>query len=170
MPYQELGYRYLIGETPPAGFQQPNFDASTWFSGQGAFGSGGAPCTELESTIHTSWPASGDTTEILLRKRFSGSAQDVQILVPVDNDVQVFVNGTDITASGVTFDGEGFTPGTIVGGFMVHEGCAAPADPFIFSVLNSALLAGGNLVVVRARDRGTVSYVDVKVTGQLPED
>jgi hypothetical protein len=165
VPYQELGYRYLIGESPPAGFQQPNFDASAWFSGQGAFGGGSVSgtCPSLVSTIHTSWPAAGeeDATEILLRKRFSGSAQDVQILVPVDNDVQVFVNGVDITSTGGTVGEDGFLP---------HENCADPAYPFVFSVQNSSLLAGGNLVVVRARDRGGVSYVDVKVTGQLPEE
>jgi hypothetical protein len=162
VPYQEQGYRYLIDATPPAGFQQPNFDASAWFSGSGAFGSGGAPCTFLESTIHTSWPAAGESpTEILLRKRFSGSAQNVQIHVPVDNDVQVFVNGVDITSTGGTVGEDGFLP---------HENCADPNSPFVFSVQNSSLLAGGNLVVVRARDRGSVSYVDVKVTGQLPEE
>jgi hypothetical protein len=164
VPYQEIGYRYLIGTTPPAGFELPSFIPTGWSTGRGAFGSGGEPCTFLESTIHTTWPVAGASpTEILLRKRFSGSAQNVQILVPVDNDVKVFVNGHDITDS-VTLAEPNFGED----GFLIHDGCADPADPFVFPVPNSFLLPGGNLVVVRARDRGVVSYVDVKVTGTLP--
>jgi hypothetical protein len=163
VPYQEIGYRYLelgAGETPPEGFEQPDFDASSWFTGRGAFGSKGEPCTFLDNSVHTDWPTATDgSVEILLRKRFSGSAQNVHVLVPVDNDVRVFVNGTDITASGGEVGEDGF---------LAHEGCADPAEPFDFSVDNSLLLPGGNLVVVRARDRGVVSYVDVKVTGSLP--
>lgn len=163
VPYQEQGIRYLTGTTPPVGFEQPNFNASSWSVGSGAFGGGtvATTCPSLVSSIHTTWSAASEgATEILLRKRFSGSAQNVQIRVPVDNDVQVFVNGSNITASGGT-------PGE--DGFLTHEGCANPDVPFVFSVPNSSLLAGGNLVVVRARDRGVVSYVDVKVTGTLPE-
>jgi hypothetical protein len=112
------------------------------------------------STIHTDWPSTasagnpGSFTEILLRKRFSGSAQNVHIHVAVDNDVRVFVNGTEITD-----------------GFVTHEGCAfdgSPAQPFDFAVGESLLSSTGNLVVVEARDRGVMSYVDVKVTGTLP--
>lgn len=163
VPYQELGHRYLIGAPPPSGFALPSFDASSWPMGQAAFGGGsvGATCPALLGTIHTSWPAASEgSTEIVLRKWFAGSAQDVQVHVPVDNDVQVFVNGHNITSTGGPVGEDGFLP---------HEGCADPGDPFTFSVSNSVLQASGNLVVVRARDRGVVSYVDVKVTGTLPE-
>ncbi len=176
VPYQEIGYRFLQPDgAPPAGFEQPGFDASSWSVGRGAFGGGSVEetCPELGSSIHTSWPAASDgTVEILLRKRFSGTAQNVQVQVPVDNDVRVYVNGTEITGTGGTVDsseGIQFVPGPVdETGFMTHDGCADPAHPFVFSVDNSALLSGGNLVVVRARDRGVVSYVDVRVTGTLP--
>jgi hypothetical protein len=178
VPYQEIGYRFLqlgAGQTPPSNFEQPSFDASDWSTGRGAFGGGSVSetCSALGSTIHTDWPtATEGPVEILLRKRFSGTAQNVQILVPVDNDVRVYVNGSEITATGGTVDsseGITFVPGNVdESGFMTHDGCADPAHPFVFTVDNSALLTGGNLVVVRARDRGTVSYVDVRVTGTLP--
>ncbi len=163
VPYQEIGHRYLIGGAPPAGFEQPNFNPVGWSTGQGAFGGGSVAttCPALVSSIHTAWPAGSEgPTEILLRKRFAGSAQNVQVHVPVDNDVRVFVNGTEITASGGEVGEDGF---------LTHEGCADPDVPFNFSVSNSLLLPTGNLVVVRARDRGVVSYMDVKVTGTLPE-
>jgi hypothetical protein len=158
VPYQEIGYRFLqLGpeQTPPSNFEQPSFDASEWSTGQGAFG-GGSACSSLTSTIHTTWPAAseGDTVEILLRKRFSGTAQNVHIQVAVDNDVRVFVNGTEITD-----------------GFVNHEGCAfdgLPTQPFDFAVDNGLLSPTGNLVVVEARDRGVMSYIDVRVTGTLP--
>jgi hypothetical protein len=161
VPFQEQGYRYLelgAGQTPPAGFETTTFDASGWPSGTGAFGGSVAgSCPDLASSVHTSWPAASDgAVEILLRKRFSGSAQDVQIHVRIDNDVQVFVNGHNITATGGGVDEDGF---------VEHEGCAEPID---FTVDNSMLLDTGNLVVVRARDRGVASYVDVQVTGVLP--
>jgi len=172
VPYQEQGYRFLdlgsgdISTSDTTGFTQPSFVLSSAWStgGQGAFGGGSvtSTCSALQSTINTPWPSS-EGTEILLRKRFSGSAQDVQILVPIDNDVKVFVNGHEITDSVTT--GE---PIFSEDGFLMHDGCAEPGNPFLFPVPNSFLLPEGNLVVVHARDRGVVSYVDVKVTGQLP--
>jgi hypothetical protein len=164
LPYQEIGYRYLeLGpeEAPPAGFEQPGFDASSWSVGQGAFGGGTVAntCPALTGTIHTSWPAASDgAVQLLLRKAFSGTAQNVQIQVPVDNDVQVFVNGIDITASGGTVDEDGF---------LEHEGCADPEHPFVFTIDNSHLNAAGNWLVIRARDRGVVSYVDARITGDF---
>jgi len=163
VPFQELGHRYLIGGPPPSGFELPSFDASSWPMGQAAFGGGSVAttCPSLVSTIHTTWPAASEgSTEIVLRKRFAGSAENVQLHVPVDNDVQVFVNGHNVTSTGGSVGEDGF---------LSHEGCADPNSAFTFTVDNSFLLAGGNLVVVRARDRGVVSYVDVKVTGTLPE-
>lgn len=161
VPYQEQGYRYLqlgAGDTVPTGFALPSFNPSGWSTGTGAFGgSVSGSCPDLASSVHTAWPAaSGGAVQILLRKRFSGSAQNVQVHVRIDNDVQVFVNGNNITATGGTVDADGF---------VEHEGCATPID---FTVNNSILLETGNLVVVRARDRGVASYVDVQVTGDLP--
>lgn len=164
VPYQEIGYRYLpLGPsgTPPTDFEKSVFPgASSWLVGRGAFGSGGC---SLDGTIHTSWPAASESdvtghpelyTEILLRKRFSGTAKNVHVQVAVDNDVRVFVNGTEITD-----------------GFVLHEGCAfdgTPSQPFDFPVDNGLLQPTGNLVVVEARDRGVISYADVRVIGDLP--
>ena len=56
----------------------------------------------------------------------------------------------------------------ISGGLQVHEDCAV-RDSFVFSVPESLLVFGGeNLLAVRARDRGGISYVDVEIRADIP--
>ena len=165
--YLATGYSYLLigGGAAPAGFELPGFTgAASWPTGDAGFGSGpGSPdhCA-LDGTVHTPWPAaastSGPTSDLLLRRNFkvpTGWSAGAKVSVAIDNDVQVFVNGVNITAS---------AGGSLVGGFQTHEGCAARGS-LVFTVPNSALVPGGsNLIVVRARDRGRTSYADVEVT------
>jgi hypothetical protein len=170
VPYQDTGYRYLQlgpGVDPPEDFAGLSFDDSEWSTGPAAFGTGSCP---LSSTIHTPWPAAsgsvvtdpGQFTSILLRKTFDlpAGVGDVTVGVAVDNDVQVFVNGVDVTASGGELDGTGF---------LRHENCPT-SDSFILTVPDSVLHAGSNLIVIRARDRGVQSFVDIRVNGVLQED
>ena len=172
VPYQAPGYRYDMlgpGEAPPDSFALPSFDDSgePWATGTAAFGTGS--CT-LSSTIHTPWPAASPSvvtdpeqfTEILLRKTFDVPAgvDNVTVGVAIDNDVQVFVNGVDITASGGARDGTGF---------LRHEDCPT-LDSFILTVPSEVLHVGTNLVVVRARDRGVQSFVDIRVNGVLADE
>jgi len=170
--YGASNYRYLLigSNSPPAGFPGSTFVDASWPLGSAAFGSGpGSPdhCS-LDATVQTTWPASKNsstasnpkkTSDVLLRKTFltpSGWNGTVSIAAAVDNDLQVFINGTDITASAGS--------AAYVGGFQTHEGCATRGS-FVFTASNSILVKGNtNLIAVRARDRGRTSYVDLQLT------
>lgn len=166
VPYLAPGYQYLLigNDAPPAGFALAGFTgAGTWPTGSGGFGSGpNSPDNcPLNTAVNTPWAAAASTnlitSDLLLRHTFlvpSGWTGGASVRVAIDNDIQVFVNGTDITASG---------GGSLVDGFQRHEGCATRGS-FTFLVPDALLLPGGtNLVAVRARDRGRTSYVDVEV-------
>jgi len=162
VPYGATGFRYQVTDSSNSGggFEQPGFDDSHWALGNAAFGSGSVPegqVCPLDGNVQTTWTIDSD---ILLRRSFTlpGGAGGVKIAVAIDNDVQVFVNGTDVTASAGTDH--------YVGGFQRHEGCATP-DSFVFTVPDNVVHAGSNVLAVRARDRGVISYVDVRVSGQL---
>ena len=70
--------------------------------------------------------------------------------VAIDNDVQVFLNGQDISR-----------------GLRTHEGCPSN-DSFVFTAPDTLLVAGANLLAVRGRDRGGLCYLDVQVTATTP--
>ena len=148
LSYLSPDYRFLVvpfGQG--SGFEQPGFDDSQFDVGNAAFGTGGF-CL-LDSTVETVWPLD---TDILLRKTFTlpANASSVSVAVAIDNDVQVFVNGVDVS-----------------GGLQENEGCAE-RDRFVFSVPDSLLIFGGeNLLAVRGRDRGVISYIDVEVRADI---
>jgi len=156
--YLSSGYAYeLIGnDAPPTGWATPAYDASNWSAGGAAFGSGpGSPngCA-LDANVQTQWPAGGDVvSRLLLRKSVNiptGWTGSLSIAVAIDNDVQVFVNGVDITG--------------MDGGFQTHEGCATQGS-FVFTAPNNILVPGGNNVIaVYAQDRGGTSYFDMEAT------
>ncbi|MEO7042072.1 MAG: hypothetical protein ABI035_07420 [Gemmatimonadaceae bacterium] len=159
VPYQAAGYMYLSGDaTVGAGFEQPTFDASSWATGTGAFGSAnlGGSCLSLVSTVGTTWVNNpGGVTYMLLRKSFTLPAWwtgGVTIGIAIDNDFQAFVDGVNVTPTNVpTYNA--------TTGFVSHEGCAA-LDSFTFP----ANANGGNhILAIRARDRGTAAYVDTRV-------
>ena len=170
--YLSGGYSYeLIGnDAPPEDWLTA--DASNWPVGAAGFGfnfeSDGCSIT---GNIHTPWPGASTTSSssepsntsgLLLRKSVTipnGWTGSLSIGVAIDNDVQVFVNGTNITASA----------GGTVGGFQVHEGCATQGS-FVFTAPNELLHPGAtNLIAVYARDRGQTSYFDMEAT-LVPSD
>jgi hypothetical protein len=116
--------------------------------GPAAFGSGGG--CELQSTVVTNWPTD---TQIAIRNgfRLPAHATNVQVLVAIDNDARVFVNGTEITD-----------------GWYIHEGC--PTRGSLTLLVPDGLLrfGGGNMIQVRGRDRGFESYLDASVTADVP--
>ncbi len=144
--------------------------------GNAPFGSGSegfsCPLSGL-SYLNTVWPTfnpvppstgnlDNDPSSIfLLRGSFYLPASwnlPLQIGIAVDNDVEVFVNGTPVTPTA--------SDGTPL--FLTHEGCAAP-DAFVLNVPQSVLVTGGsNLVAIRARDRGGESYIDARVSPTTP--
>jgi hypothetical protein len=164
VPYGATGYRFKVlpnSSTPGGGFESPSFDdvAAGFSTGTAPFGAAweGADCP-LDPTVQTNW---SPDTDILLRKTFvvPAGATNVKVVVAIDNDVQVFVNGVDITASA--------GPAALADGFQRHGGCAE-LDSFVFTVPNEILLSGSNLVAIRARDRGGISYADVQVIALAP--
>jgi len=169
VPYGATGYKYQLTDsvTPWVGFQQPGFDDSNFQpNGHAAFGSGsvleGQVCP-LDANVNTTWPIAngeGSGSDILLRKTFTlpAGTGSVKVGVAIDNDVQVFVNGVDVTATAGT--------SALAGGFQRHENCATN-DSFVFIVPDSVVHAGSNLLAIRARDRGVISYVDARVSAQL---
>lgn len=151
IPYLSTDYRYaIVNPDALAGFEQPGYDDSGFSTGNAGFGSGG-DCP-LDPTAKTAWPVASD---LLVRKSFllPADASAVKVGVAVDNDVQVFVNGVEISE-----------------GLLRHEFCAT-RDSFVFPVPDAILHFGAsNLLAVRARDRGGITYLDMEVRADLPDN
>jgi uncharacterized repeat protein (TIGR01451 family) len=144
IPYEATGYKYkIVGFNEMTGFEQPGFNDAGFSTGVGGFGTS---CGDLPS--RTEWPVG---TDILVRKRFSApaGASNLKVWAAIDNDIQIFINGRDIT-----------------GGVKVHEYCTR-LDRDVYDIPQDALVPGDNLIAVRARDRGVVSYLDIRVTAQM---
>jgi len=151
IPYGATEYKYLVvlhGEG--LGFEQPDFDDWAFNPGDAGFGTPGGFC-ELNNPddVKTLWDLG---TDILVRKEFDlpPGATDLVVSVAVDNDVHVFINGDDIS--------DGIQP---------HEECPT-RDSFSFAVPDRLLRVGTNLLAVRGRDRGVLSYLDIQVTAEIP--
>lgn len=106
--------------------------------------------TQCDDQAPTDWPV---TTVILLRRDFFvplGIAS-AAISVKIDNDVRVFLNGSDVS-----------------GGTIPHEGCGEDnlLPPFIVNAGSESPLIPGavNRLAVLGIDRGTESFVDAQVT------
>jgi hypothetical protein len=150
IPYLAAAYRYLVvGHGQNAGFEQPGFNDSAFSTGDAGFGNLAGCSLNTPEFVKTSWPLN---TDLLLRKQFNLELmpQSLTVGVAIDNDVQVFVNGQDIS-----------------GGIRGHEGCPS-RDSFIFTVPASVLRVGTNLVAVRAVDRGGAAYADIQVIATFP--
>jgi hypothetical protein len=92
---------------------------------------------------------------------------NIQIGVAIDNDIQIFLNGTDITNQGTIAQG---TSASYDGSqFLLHEGCATQ-DSYVITLPVSSFHHGTapNVLAVRARDRGAESYVDLRVSSVTP--
>ncbi len=173
VPYEADGYRFkvLTDSTSSGGaFELSTFDdvGAGFSDGTAAFSNDDSRYDEgeqcpLGSTRKTDWPA---YTDLLLRKTFEvpSGVGHIKVRVAIDNDVQVFVNGMDLTASGVPDSLEGGFEG-FQGGFQRHGGCAW-RDSFVFPVPEGILQVGSNLLAIRARDRGVISYADLRVTAE----
>jgi hypothetical protein len=180
VPY---GSSYLFLDGPQghdAGFEAPSFSTAQWNTGSGPFGSGdlgGTVCainSEPGFTLNPAWVVG---TDMLLRKTFSlpaGWNTPLTVSAAIDNDIAVFVNGNPLTTlngvalysfSGPDAGNYSFNP---TSGLVTHENCATKGS-LTFTVPVSFLNVGGqNTLAVRARDRGSVNYVDVKVSPATP--
>jgi hypothetical protein len=107
IPYGGGGYKYqVVAQSTGTGFEAPAFNDAAFSAGTAPFGTAGG-CT-LPAPIVTAW-APG--TDILVRQSFTlpMGAKNLTVGIAIDNDVQVFLNGTDIS-----------------GGLQTHENCATP--------------------------------------------
>jgi hypothetical protein len=162
MLYGSDGYRYMefgVGQDPPAGFETPGFDDSAWSIGDAPFwdNPGNASCAIVNPDPGgTTWTAAGagvvpasQATETVLRRSFvlPDDATYVTVGIAIDNDVQVFVNGVELTD-----------------GVETHEGCATEDSSTFYVDDDDLNIPGVNSLVVRGIDRGVMSYVDAQVT------
>jgi len=150
IPYGATDYRYQVVPVGAGlGFEQPGFDDSAFALGDAAFGTPQGWCAlNNPSDVKTPWASE---TDILVRQEFGlpQGATNVMVSVAIDNDVSVFVNGYDISS-----------------GLQMHELCPS-RDSFTFTVPDSILQVGPNLLAVRGRDRGALAYLDLQVTAEI---
>jgi hypothetical protein len=178
IPYG-ASYQYQIGayDVSP-GFQASDYSTTTgWSTGSGAFGSlGSTACPIFSDTqfpLRTNWPIN---TDLLLRTTFSlpaGWSTPLTISAAIDNDVIVYVNGHPLTVDGsgnplYSFPANGNYSFDPASGFVSHENCAQRGE-LTFTAPASYLVTGDNVLAIRARDRGSVDYLDVEVKGQTPQ-
>ena len=159
VPYQAAGYLYFSGAAGiDAGFEQSGYATTGWQTGTGAFGSPnlGGSCPSLTSTVGSPWINNpGGSSDMLLRKSFTLPAWwtgSLTVGIAVDNDFKAYVDGSDVTPTGVN----GYDPSS---GFVTHDGCAA-RDSFTFPITPGG---GTHILAIRARDRGMAAYVDTKI-------
>jgi hypothetical protein len=147
VPNSSPGWRYkqVAHGTLPTNFPKFSFNDSAYAIGTAPFGSGA--CDASVPPPVTNWDAN---TDMLLRKQFTlgPNAFGLQVAVTIDNDVEVWVNGTEIS-----------------GGVVTHEFCAQHDVP-TFQAPDSLLRVGTNVVAVRAIDRGDLTYFDARLTMQ----
>jgi hypothetical protein len=158
MSYGTAGFRYLlVNQDGTPGFQAVGFDDSGFTVGGAPFATHATNAPAPQCTIWNTAPpatviagwlgstASGGGNDLLIRKTFTlAAAGTLNVQVAIDNDVQVWLNGVDIT-----------------NGLKTHEGCAVRGDLGTFVGPGQA---GVNTLAVRARDRGTIGYFDIQVT------
>ncbi len=154
--YQSSGYKYqAVKSSSPliSNFQNPGFNDASWSNGSAGFGTTTLPNTPPcplndVAFVRTDWPQSRD---LLIRRVLSlpAGTKNLRVGVAIDNLVQVFFDGKDIS-----------------GGLRLHDECAA-ADDFVFTVPDSLVKAGSNVLAVRGMWASGQCYVDMNVVGDV---
>jgi hypothetical protein len=150
VPYGSGGYRYLqvaVGGGDPA-FDEVGFDDSAFGTGAAPFGLA-APEFDCRLSSSTAW---SPNTDLLVRRTvvLPAGTTDVVIHGAVDNDIQLFWNGSPI-------------------GDFENDGCAA-RDSVEVAVPDGLLTSGDNVLAVRASDDGGETFLDLEVSANLPPD
>jgi hypothetical protein len=133
---------------------------------------GWLPSTRVVAQYQDPNVANGAASGLLLRQSFAvpSNTTTLTINVAIDNDIAVFLNGNPLTEGtpGVTFSRNiGDWGAGSVGGFLIHNGCAAPnSGAFTVTAQTGFFTAGEiNLLAVYGRDRGGATYLDVSTSG-----
>jgi hypothetical protein len=190
--YRSTGYSFIrIGANAPSESTEdypadewfmPDFTPSdAWSTGGAPFGQANVNCSIFTSSpVVTTWEAAAGTqanpatgSGLLVRRTFTTPADfsgNILINVAIDNDIQVYVDSTDVTNhQDVDFVGQvnddvvaGSWNGYI-GPFQAHSGCAQQGDG-TFTVPASLLDEGTtHVIAVYAHDWGGASYLDLEV-------
>lgn len=185
LPYGSSGYTYLLnvagdghttwfgsprpavsgGVAAPASWYSPSFTPTEWtVSGVAAFGTPGTGTCSVNGNVMTTWPID---TDILVRKTIATSAAGTMTIdVRIDNDVQVWLDGVNITASAGPYSTTANTNRVVDGAagaaddWFVHGDCADAGNP----VFSASVGAGSHVLAVRGADYGVISHLDVRVT------
>jgi len=147
VPWADSTWKYQVvtrGAEPS--FHESWFDDSAWTTGRAPFAEG-----------NCGWPAPPQTpwqpnTDLIarLQLRIDCVSEPLSVRIAIDNAVQVWINGIDVS-----------------NGLQASGGCAY-RDRFIFTVPPQALVNGTNLIAVRAVDEGGASYFDASILTQTP--
>jgi len=168
VPYGS-SYLFLDGsQGHDAGFEASGYSPAGWLAGNAPFGTvdegGTCPLNSVSAgALNPGWAVG---TDLLLLKTFplpSGWTAPLTISAAIDNDIQVFVNGNLLTPnsfSGPDASNYSFNP---TSGFVTHENCATKGS-LTYTVPTAFVHGGQDTLAIRARDRGGLDYVDVKVS------
>lgn len=144
--YGEGGYRFALSSAghAPTSWARPGWDDSGWSRAPRGLGRGSGVGCPLVGDGR--WPVD---SELLVRHQITlpGQTNVVELGFAFDNDiVAVYWNGVQIH------------------GPSQHEGCAT-YDSLVVQVPTHLLRRGeDNLLAVRVRDRGVISYYDHRIT------
>ena len=127
-------------DKPADGWEKPSFDASSWKTGPGGFGTQGTPGT----TVRTQW----NTPEIWARREFdlpegAAAMKEPHLTVHHDEDAEIYLNGVlAVRLSGYT---------------SAYE--EVPLSPDA----RAALKPGRNMIAVHVKQTGGGQYIDVGI-------
>ena len=93
----------------------------------------------------------GEYTYLFARKVFF-AGQSGSLDLPIDNDIQVWLDGVDVTSTLQYGESPQF-----VDGFLIHDNCATKNQ-----VTLPNIAAGVHVLAVKARDRGVASFFDAQ--------
>ncbi len=139
LDYGSDGWRFLQVEVGALDGFESGSEPEGFEFGQAGFGD----LAEEGLTCHTPWSLE---TDMLLRREVTLEAgESLKVAVAIDNDVQVWVNGVEIS------------------GGMVQSEDVAVHDRYVFLASTDIVHEGPNLVAIRARDRGGANFIDARL-------
>ncbi len=139
--------------TPATGWEQPEYDDSSWSEQPAPFRDPGSPvaCPAFPAGA-SPFPING---QIYVRQTFElpDGATGVMLLGTIDNRAYVYINGHLVNG--------GDTGGSFFDGFCHADGIDA-------AVPDAYLVAGVNVVAVHALDEGAATYFDLTIAFAPP--